>query len=122
MALMDGDEAAQLEALEIFEWLGARPIIEKLKVQMHAQGIRIPRGPRPATRANPFGLTAREREVATWIAKGKSNREIAIAMTVGVKTVETYVMRILNKLNFNSRVQVAAWAIEKGLLSLPGKN
>jgi predicted ATPase/DNA-binding CsgD family transcriptional regulator len=61
------------------------------------------------------GLTAREREVARLIAQGKSNREIAEAMTVGVKTVETYVTRILNKLGFDSRVQIATWAIEKGL-------
>jgi DNA-binding NarL/FixJ family response regulator len=61
------------------------------------------------------GLTAREREVAGLIAQGKSNREIAAAMTVGVKTVETYVTRILNKLNFDSRVQIATWAVEKGL-------
>jgi DNA-binding CsgD family transcriptional regulator len=64
------------------------------------------------------GLTRREREVATWIAQGKSNREIAEAMTVGVKTVETYVTRILNKLNFDSRVQIATWVLEKGLTDL----
>jgi non-specific serine/threonine protein kinase len=61
------------------------------------------------------GLTGRERQVAALIAQGKSNREIAEMMTVGVKTVETYVTRILNKLGFNSRVQIATWAIEKGL-------
>ena len=61
------------------------------------------------------GLSAREREVATLIAQGKSNREIAEAMTVGVKTIETYVTRILNKLGFDSRVQIATWAVEKGL-------
>ena len=61
------------------------------------------------------GLTAREREVAALIAQGKSNREIAEAMTVGVKTIETYVTRILNKLDFASRVQIATWAIEKKL-------
>jgi len=47
------------------------------------------------------------------IAQGKSNREIAKAMTVGVKTIETYVTRILNKLTLDSRVQIATWAIEK---------
>lgn len=61
------------------------------------------------------GLTAREREVAVLIAQGKSNREIAKAMTVGVKTVETYVTRILNKLGFDSRVQIATWVLEKDL-------
>jgi DNA-binding CsgD family transcriptional regulator/Tfp pilus assembly protein PilF len=61
------------------------------------------------------GLTAREREVAALIAQGKSNREIAAEMTVGVKTVETYVTRILNKLGFESRVHIATWAVQKGL-------
>jgi non-specific serine/threonine protein kinase len=48
------------------------------------------------------------------ITQGKSNREIAEAMVVGVRTVETYVTRILNKLGFDSRVQIATWVIEKG--------
>jgi predicted ATPase/DNA-binding CsgD family transcriptional regulator len=61
------------------------------------------------------GLTRREREVAALIAQGKSNREIANEMTVGLKTVETYVTRILNKLGFGSRVHIATWAVEKGL-------
>jgi non-specific serine/threonine protein kinase len=61
------------------------------------------------------GLTPREREVAALIAQGKSNREIAEQMTVGVRTVETYVTRILAKLGFDSRVQIATWAWEKGL-------
>jgi len=60
------------------------------------------------------GLTEREREVAALIAQGKSNREIAKAMTVGAKTVETYVTRILNKLGFDSRVQIATWMVGKG--------
>jgi len=116
MALMDGDEAAQLAALEIFERLGARPIIEILKRQMRAHGIHIPRGPRPATREHPFGLTSREMEVVGLIAAGKSNREISKVMTVGVRTVETYVTRILNKLGFDSRVQIATWAKDKGIV------
>ena len=61
------------------------------------------------------GLTGREREVARLIAQGKSNREIAEIMVVGVRTVETYVTRILNKLRFDSRVQIATWVVEKGL-------
>ena len=60
------------------------------------------------------GLTAREREVAMLIAQGKSNREIAKDMTVSAKTVETYITRILHKLTFDSRVQIATWSIEKG--------
>jgi DNA-binding NarL/FixJ family response regulator len=70
----------------------------------------------PASKEALGGLTRREQEVAAWIAKGKSNREIARLMTVNVKTVETYVTRILNKLGFESRVQIATWTIEKGFV------
>ena len=45
----------------------------------------------------------------------KTNREIADEMSVTPKTVETYVTRILNKLGFDSRVQIATWAMDKGL-------
>lgn len=63
------------------------------------------------------GLSKRERETAALIAQGKSNREIAQIMTVREKTVETYVTRILDKLGFSSRVQIATWAVEKGFIS-----
>jgi predicted ATPase/DNA-binding CsgD family transcriptional regulator len=72
-------------------------------------------------KASYSGLSKREREVAALIAQGRSNREIAEAMTVGLRTVETYISRILNKLNLSSRVQIATWALEKGLdASRPG--
>jgi len=61
------------------------------------------------------GLTARECEAAILIAQGMSNREIAEAMTVTVKTVEANVTRILRKLGFDSRVQIATWVIDNGL-------
>jgi non-specific serine/threonine protein kinase len=88
----------------------------------------------PATPVNPdastsrqtkeyFGrLTARERQVAALIAKGMSNREIAETMVLGKRTVETYVSRILHKLSFDSRVQIATWAVEKGLSPPSVKN
>jgi len=124
LALMDGDEPAQLAALETFDGLNARPMIERLEGQMRAAGIRIPpasRLPSPESTRNEKerfgGLTARERETAALIAQGKSNREIAEMMVVGVRTVETYVTRILNKLGFVSRVQIATWAVENGLIT-----
>ena len=65
------------------------------------------------------GLSKRERETAALVAQGKSNREIAQIMTIGEKTVETYVSRILDKLGFDSRVQIATWAVERGFISSP---
>jgi DNA-binding NarL/FixJ family response regulator len=61
------------------------------------------------------GLSAREREVAVLIGQGKSNREIAGELVVGVRTVEAHITRILNKLDFSSRTQIAVWAVEQGL-------
>jgi tetratricopeptide (TPR) repeat protein len=61
------------------------------------------------------GLTARERQVAALIAQGKSNREMAKVLVVGERTVETHVENIFSKLGFDSRAQIAAWAVEKGL-------
>lgn len=55
------------------------------------------------------GLTPREREAALLITEGKSNREAAAAMGVSVKAVEAYVTRILRKLGFRSRVEIATW-------------
>jgi predicted ATPase/DNA-binding CsgD family transcriptional regulator len=62
------------------------------------------------------GLTPRELEVAALIAQGKSNQQIAKTLVVGVRTVETYVSRILNKLDYDSRVQIATWALKKGVV------
>lgn len=62
------------------------------------------------------GLTAREREVAALIARGKTNREIAAALVVGERTVQTHIGSIFAKLGCGSRAQVAAWAAERGLL------
>jgi DNA-binding CsgD family transcriptional regulator/Tfp pilus assembly protein PilF len=61
------------------------------------------------------GLTSREREVARFLSQGKSNREIAEALVLSERTVENHVSNILAKLSFDSRAQIAVWAVEKGL-------
>ena len=115
MALMDGDETAQLAALEIFERLGARPIIEILKKQMRAQGIRIPRGPRPATRENPFGLTAREMDILSCLTNGLSNHAIAKQLSLSTRTVEHHISSILKKMEVQSRNEAVARASKEKL-------
>ena len=66
-----------------------------------------------ASRIDP--LTAREGEVAALIARGSSNREIAEALVISESTAEVHVKRILSKLQFKSRSQVATWATQRAL-------
>jgi non-specific serine/threonine protein kinase len=80
----------------------------------------LPRALRPTARqaaasSRPGGLTAREREVAALIAAGRTNREIAEALVLGERTIETHVSNILGKLELPSRREVARWAAEHRL-------
>ena len=117
LALMDGDESAQLAALEIFERLGARPATEKLKQQMRSHGMRgIPRGPRLATRENVFGLTAREMEVLACLVEGSSNKDIAKKLSLSIRTVEHHIASILQKMEVDSRNEAVALTLKENLL------
>jgi DNA-binding CsgD family transcriptional regulator len=60
-------------------------------------------------------LTPREREVASLLAQGKRNREIADALVITPKTAANHVQRVLDKLGTRSRAEVAARALELGL-------
>jgi non-specific serine/threonine protein kinase len=55
-------------------------------------------------------LTPREREVATLIAHGMSNRQIAERLVITERTVAAHVEHILDKLSFGSRTQIGVWA------------
>jgi DNA-binding CsgD family transcriptional regulator len=71
--------------------------------------------PRRIAKKEFGGLTAREREIAALLAQGKSNREIAGELIISEPTVERHIANIFSKLGFNSRTQIAVWAVEKGL-------
>jgi predicted ATPase/DNA-binding CsgD family transcriptional regulator len=117
-ALADGDEPAQLQALAIFESLGATPAVESLRQQLHTAGVQgVPRGPRPATQQNPFGLTPRQMEVFLLLAESLSNADIARRLTISPYTVEHHVTAVLAKLNVSSRQEAATLAWEHDLLS-----
>jgi len=107
----------------------ARAVVEELADEIEEAGLRerflerandrLPRPrqltPRQAAKQAFGGLTARERDVAALVVQGKSNREIAEALVLGERTVQTHVSHILDKLGFSSRAQIAAWAAERGL-------
>lgn len=65
-----------------------------------------------------YGLTDREREVLTLIAKGYGNKEAAELLSISVKTVESHRARIMEKLNLHTRPELVDYAIQKGLLDL----
>jgi non-specific serine/threonine protein kinase len=67
------------------------------------------------TVASPSGLTRREREVAALLARGWTNRQIATELVITEGSAHVQVVRLLNKLGFHSRAQVAAWAVTQQL-------
>lgn len=61
-------------------------------------------------------LSAREREVLRLVAAGRSNKEIAAALTIAERTVKFHVTAIFNKLGAENRAQAVAIAAERGLV------
>ncbi len=117
LALADGNREARLEALETFDRLGARPAARALRAALRREGeTKIPRGPRPSTRANPRGLTAGELEVLGLVAGGLSNSDIARHLSISAKTVDHHVSSILAKLDVHSRAEAATAARRENLL------
>jgi len=65
------------------------------------------------------GLTGRERQVASLVAQGKTNADIAADLFLTTRTVESHLTHILTKLGFSSRAQLAVWAVDRGLAQAP---
>ena len=63
-------------------------------------------------------LTAREREVLQLLAEGKSTKEVAIVLHVGVKTVETHRRQMMEKLQMYSLAELTKYAIREGITSV----
>jgi two-component system, NarL family, nitrate/nitrite response regulator NarL len=70
------------------------------------------------TPACSMDLTLREREVLTQVAEGRSNKEIATLLGVGVRTVETHRERIMRKLSIHNAAGLTRFAIANGLVSM----
>ena len=83
--------------------------------------------PPPATSAaprraavRPGGLTRREAQVADLVAAGRTNRQIARALTISEKTVEVHVHNVIAKLGAQSRTEVATWVVAEQSAPLHG--
>jgi DNA-binding CsgD family transcriptional regulator/MoxR-like ATPase len=118
LALMHGDEKARLEALEVFETLGATAVAAKLRRALRAEGVGVPRGRGRETRRHAAGLTARQAEVLQLLVEGLSNTEIADRLFVSPRTVETHVSAVLRKLDSSTRKEAAVRARAEGFISV----
>jgi DNA-binding CsgD family transcriptional regulator len=111
-----GDRAALRRALDLLQELGAHPAAAVVARRLRALGEQgVPRGPRPATAANPAGLTSREAEVLGLLAAGLSNAEIAARLVLSDRTVAHHVTAILRKLGARTRGEAGAQAARLGL-------
>jgi DNA-binding CsgD family transcriptional regulator len=104
------------ECLDILGRLGAPAVRHAVLRTRHAQGLTVPRGPRPTSRANPAGLTAREVEVLGLLADGLSYAEVAERLIVSEKTVGHHVSAVLRKLGEPTRPRAVATALRLGII------
>ena len=105
-------------------WLGLR--ITRRREKIVVKEVRIPASGTVADPASPFapnaaqqqslGITARELEILTLIARGLANREIAAQLFVSENTVKTHCSRVFDKLGAARRTQAVRRGKELGLL------
>ena len=102
------DDTAEMEldaARWVFRQLGAAPDAARVEALSRA-------GAAPA----PAGLTAREIEVLRLVAEGRTNREIAKALTLSDHTVRRHLQNIFNKIGVSSRAAATAFAFQRDLV------
>ena len=107
LALGDSSDEADLrEALSRLDPVSP-PAARRVRQRMRDLGLRsIPSGARSTTRADPAGLTRREREVLDLLGQRLTNEQIADRLVISVKTVDHHVSSVLAKLGVASRRDV----------------
>jgi DNA-binding CsgD family transcriptional regulator/tetratricopeptide (TPR) repeat protein len=114
--LIGGDEAGLRSALTALDELGATATAAAARRRMRDLGLpAIPRGPRPATRSAPAGLTAREQEVLALLSAGLADKEISRQLFISERTVHHHVSAVLAKIGATSRSAAAAQAARLGI-------
>jgi DNA-binding CsgD family transcriptional regulator len=110
----DAARAAHATAVRLGAgWL--RGEIEALAARARLDLEPVEGEPEPPPEEDPFGLTARERQVLALMAEGASNREIGATLFMAEKTASVHVSRIIGKLGVRTRTQAAAVAHRHGL-------
>jgi DNA-binding CsgD family transcriptional regulator len=118
VSLASGDDADDARrGLELLDRLGASAAAGWARGRLRSLGVAaVPRGPRAATRSNPAGLSARERQVLSLAAAGCSNGEISARLFLSLKTVERHLTNGFAKLGATSRLDAVAEARRRGAL------
>jgi DNA-binding CsgD family transcriptional regulator len=118
LALMHGDDAEQIEAIRIFDQLGAAAAASKVRHALSEQGVVVPRGKAQSTRQHAAGLTARQSEVLDLLAEGLTNAQIADRLFVSHRTVENHVAAVLMKLDAPSRYAAVSVGRNQGIITI----
>lgn len=98
-------------ALSTFEVLGAAPWVERAQAELTATGDRARRRLPVASE----GLTPQEIRIASLVAEGATNRQIAATLFLSPKTVAYHLAKVFEKLGLTSRAQLAALVARGGL-------
>ncbi|MFB3162283.1 response regulator transcription factor [Neobacillus sp. 179-J 1A1 HS] len=67
-----------------------------------------------ADEPSPVSLTPRESEILSWVASGETNKQIAQRLVIAENTVKNHIKNLLEKLQLDNRVQLAAYAVRHG--------
>jgi DNA-binding NarL/FixJ family response regulator len=62
-------------------------------------------------------LTDREKQVLQLLAEGRSNKEVAAELDVGLSTVETHRANLMQKLNLHNTAEIVLYAVRKGIIA-----
>ena len=116
----DRAAATASEALAIAERIGATALADQIRAASRRHRLRLD-GVGP-TDDGARGLTAREREVLTLLAEGRTNEQIAAELFMSPKTASVHVSRIITKLGVANRTEAAAYAHRNGLAASPGQD
>ncbi|HYW30195.1 MAG TPA: LuxR C-terminal-related transcriptional regulator, partial [Gemmatimonas sp.] len=99
--------------LQILDALGARPAADSARALLRELGARVPSAQHQQIGLD--GLTDREREIVSYVARRLSNKEIGAALDISARTVSTHLANIFDKTGVRDRAVLGDLAREQGM-------